>query len=334
MGSGSGVAITGLAGGLEALGHSVHHVGPPPDRIDSLRRIRYNLTLARAGEAALADSALIVGFDLDGFAGWPRLRFRLLSRLEGANARSADVVMVTSEYNRGVAIEAYGLDPARVRIVSEGIDLARWRTTDEAGQEPADEAGPEPADESGRPPPASMAGPVILSVARQYKRKNTSSLLRAMPAIRAQVPDARLRIVGGGPELHRLEQERLALGLAGSVVITGEIPDTDSVRDEYLAADVFCLPSLQEGFGISFLEAMASGLPIVAFRNAAVPEVIPDGEAGLLVSPDDPSGLARALVRLLTDPPLRRRLGEAGRRRARHYAWEEVARRFVEAAAF
>jgi len=98
------VAITGLAGGLEALGHSVHHVGPPPDRVDVLRRIRYNLTLARAGDAALADSALIVGFDLDGFAlrprdtryvvclkgvmadelrferGWPRLRALLLAR--------------------------------------------------------------------------------------------------------------------------------------------------------------------------------------------------------------------------------------------------------------
>jgi glycosyltransferase involved in cell wall biosynthesis len=245
--------------------------------------------------------------------GWPQLRFRLLSRLEGANARSADVVIVTSEYNRDVAIEAYRLDPARVRIVPEGIDLARWSEAEEATDEPA--------------------GQVILSVARQYKRKNTSALLRAMPAILAQLPGARLRIVGGGPELHSLERERRALGLAESVVITGEVPDTDAIRDEYRAADVFCLPSLQEGFGIAFLEAMASGLPIVAFRNAAVPEVIPDGEAGLLVPPDDPTALARALIRLLTDPPLRLRMGEAGRRRVRHYAWEEVARRFVEAAA-
>lgn len=331
------MAITGLAGGLEALGHSVHQVGPLPDRVDAFRRIRYNLTLARAGDAELADSALIVGFDLDGFAlrppgtryvvclkgvmadelrferGWPRLRFRLLSRLEGANARSADVVMVTSEHSRGIAIEAYGLDPARVRIVPEGIDLARWST---------------------RPPSADAGGPVILSVARQYRRKNTSALLRAMPAIRAAVPNAQLRIVGGGPELPRLKHERLSLGLAASVVITGEVPDTDAVRDEYRAADVFCLPSLQEGFGIAFLEAMASGLPIVAYRGAAVPEVIPDGEAGLLVPPDDPKALARALIRLLRDPPLRRRMGEAGRRRARRHAWEEVARLFMSAAGF
>jgi glycosyltransferase involved in cell wall biosynthesis len=368
------VAITGLAGGLEALGHSVHHVGPLPDRVDAFRRIRYNLTLARTGDAELADSDLIVGFDLDGFAlrprgsryvvclkgvmadelrferSWPRLRFRLLSHLEGANARSADVVMVTSEYSRGIAIEAYGLDPARVRIVPEGIDLARWNAAAAATDEPAtpgepaatdnaattDNAaapGSAPDDGRSRPPSADAAGPVILSVARQYRRKNTSALLRAMPTILSAVPNTRLRIVGGGPELPRLEHERLALGLAGSVVITGEVPHTDAVRDEYRAADVFCLPSLQEGFGIAFLEAMASGLPIVACRIAAVPEVIPDGEAGLLVQPDDPKALARALIRLLKDPPLQRRMGEAGRRRARRHAWEEVARRFVAAAA-
>ena len=115
-------------------------------------------------------------------------------------------------------------------------------------------------------------------------------------------------------------------------MITGEIPDTDAVRDEYRAADVFCLPSLQEGFGIAFLEAMASGLPIVACRSTAVPEVVPDGEAGLLVPPDDPKALARALIRLLRDPLLRRRMGEAGMRKAREHAWEEIARRFVAAA--
>ncbi|MEJ2338431.1 MAG: glycosyltransferase family 4 protein [Gemmatimonadales bacterium] len=351
------MAITGLAGGLEALGHSVRRVGRLPDRTDAFRRILYNLTLARTGASELADSALIVGFDLDGFAlkrrctryivclkgvmadelrferGWPRLRFRLLSRLEGANARSADIVMVTSEYSRGIAIAAYGLDPARVRIVPEGIDLARWSAAAEATDEPA--AHRSALDNgSSRPAAPDAAGPVILSVARQYRRKNTSALLRAMPTILAAVPNARLRIVGGGPELRRLRQGRFALGLAGSVVITGELPDADAIRDAYRAADVFCLPSLQEGFGIAFLEAMASGLPIVAYRSAAVPEVVPDGEAGLLVPPDDPRALARALIRLLRDPPLRRRMGEAGRRRARQHDWEEIAQRFLAAAGF
>jgi glycosyltransferase involved in cell wall biosynthesis len=200
------------------------------------------------------------------------------------------------------------------------------RTGELTGVGSADNAG------SALPATADEAGPVILSVARQYRRKNTSALLRAMPAIRAAVPDARLRIVGGGPELPRLEEERLSLGLEGSVVLMGEVPDMATVRDEYRTADVFCLPSLQEGFGIAFLEAMASGLPIVAYRCGAVPEVVPDGEAGLLAPRDDPEALANALIRLLSEEPLRHRMGEAGRRRASRYSWEEVARHFVAAA--
>ena len=330
------MAITGLAAGLRALGHSVHQVGPLPDSAGAIPRIRYNLGLARAAPGELADFDLAVGFDLDGFAlrrgdtryavclkgvmadelrferGWPRLRFRLLSRLERANARAADVVLVTSEYCRAIVIAAYGLEAARVRIVPEGIDLGQWGSADT----PHRERG---------------SGALVLSVARQYRRKNTIALLRAMPAVLAAVPDARLRVVGGGPELPRLQRERRELGLEGSVTIVGELPGIEAVRAEYRAADVFCLPSLQEGFGIAYLEAMASGLPVVACRTAAVPEVVPDGEAGILVPPRETRALAEALIRLLADPLERRRMGEAGRRRARAYGWEEVARRFVAA---
>lgn len=247
--------------------------------------------------------------------GWPRLRFRVLSHLEGVNARSADVVMVTSEHSRGVALKALGLDPTRVKNVPEGIDIERWSDAAEAA---AETTGSET---------------VILSVAHQYRRKNTIALLRAMPSILEAAPNTRLRIVGGGPELQRLEREHLALGLGGSVVITGALPDAD-VIEEYRAADIFCLPSLQEGFGIVFLEAMASGLPIVACRSAAVPEIVPEGEAGLLVPPGDPQALAGALLRLLRDPPRRRRMGEAGRRIAREHSWSRIARLFLAAAGF
>ncbi|HEX6200224.1 MAG TPA: glycosyltransferase, partial [Thermoanaerobaculia bacterium] len=79
------------------------------------------------------------------------------------------------------------------------------------------------------------------------------------------------------------------------------------------------------------LEAMAARLPVVAARAAAVPEVVPDGEAGLLVPPRDPEALAAALARLLDDAPLRRRLGQAGRRRVQRYDWKVVAGEFLEA---
>ena len=90
-----------------------------------------------------------------------------------------------------------------------------------------------------------------------------------------------------------------------SVEFTGELPTDDEVRKEFFKADVFALPSLQEGFGLVFLEAMAAGLPIVAAHAAAVPEVVPDGEAGILVPPGDVDALAEALIRLLKDEKLR-----------------------------
>ena len=339
------MAIDGLARGLEGHGHRVRQVGGPSRRADAWSRLRYNLSVARSAGSEVRDADLVLGFDMDGFAlrrpaaryvvclkgvmadelrfesGWPHLRFRALSLLEAANARRADVVIVTSQYSRSLAIDAYGLAPERVRVVPEGIDLdAAWSASGNgSGSEDGLTASP---------------GQVILSVARQYRRKNTMALLRAMPIVRSVVPGATLRVIGGGPELTRLERERSALDLGDSVELLGELPTMEAVRAEYRRADVFCLPSLQEGFGIVFLEAMAAGLPIVALRTAAVPEVVPDGETGLLVNPDRPDALTEALIRLLRDPGLRAEMGRAGTERAKAYAWPDVACRFLCAAGF
>ena len=103
------------------------------------------------------------------------------------------------------------------------------------------------------------------------------------------------------------------------------------LAEEYVNADVFCLPSVQEGFGIVFLEAMAAGLPIVACSAAAIPEVVHDGATGVLVPPRDPSALARALGDLLQHRPRAQALGEEGRRRVGALTPARVAARFVEA---
>ncbi|MEK6711775.1 MAG: glycosyltransferase family 4 protein [Nitrospinota bacterium] len=338
-GSGTAAGIAGLAQGIGALGHEVVWVRPRwPVPGHTLRRLLYNLELPFRLDRRSFD--LVVGFDIDGFllprasgrghvvchkgvaaeerafeAGWPRFQLGMLAWMEGRNARRARRVFVTSGHSHRAARAAYGLDPARLAIVPEGIDLAPWDAL-HAGPRPGRRGGP----------------PVILSVARQYLRKNTHSLLEAMPAVRAGAPGVGLRVVGGGPMLPALERRAAALGLGEAVTFLGEVPRAEDVRREYLAADVFCLPSLQEGFGIVFLEAMAAGLPIVAVRAGAAPEVVPEGEVGLLAPPGDVPALAAALVRLLRDGPLRGRFGAEGRRRARGYAWEEVARRFLEAA--
>ena len=103
------------------------------------------------------------------------------------------------------------------------------------------------------------------------------------------------------------------------------------LAEEYVSADVFCLPSVQEGFGIVFLEAMAARLPVVACRVAAIPEVVSDGLTGVLVAPRDPAALAGALESLLEDATRATRLGLAGRQRAEGFTPRHVADRFVEA---
>jgi glycosyltransferase involved in cell wall biosynthesis len=332
-GSGSAVAIAGLAGGLRSLGHRVTILRPRFHFLTAdLTRIAANVDLRFRVRRLPAH--LIVGFDLDGCflagssasyvvslkgvmadelryeSGWNRIRFRFLSRLERRNARRADRVIVTSEHSRRVATAAYGLDPERLGVVPEGIDLESWSAR-----------SPEP--------PRTGGSPSIVSVARQYRRKNTAVLIRAMAIARQSIPDVRLRIVGDGPELQRLRALVRSLNLGDTVAFVGSVGGIHEIRSELFRADVFCLPSLQEGFGIVFLEAMAAGLPIVAANCAAVPETAPHGEVSLLVQPHDVEGLADALVRLLKDEALRARLAAAGAVRWRRFAWREVAAQFL-----
>jgi glycosyltransferase involved in cell wall biosynthesis len=118
--------------------------------------------------------------------------------------------------------------------------------------------------------------------------------------------------------------------LGQTVALLGDVT-REQLAEEYVNATIFCLPSVQEGFGIVFLEAMAAGLPVVACRAAAIPEVVEDGVTGVLVSPRDPAGLASALAALLSSPPRRQALGEAGRRRVVLFTPDRVAARFLEA---
>ena len=121
------------------------------------------------------------------------------------------------------------------------------------------------------------------------------------------------------------------LGLGAAVTFLGDV-SARTLAVEYVNADCFCLPSAQEGFGIVFLEAMTAGLPVVACRAAAVPEVVRDGSTGLLVALRDPAALAEALERVLTQPALAKQLGGAGRRHVEAYDLAPVTRRFLEAA--
>jgi len=331
-GSGTYVGISVLRRALEDAGHRVDLVAPSHRSPATLRRLIFNVGARRAARGRDLDA--IVGFDLDGLfvsskgarrvasnkgviadelqfeRGFTRRSLRVASWLERIHVRRSDVVLTTSAYSASRIADEYGADRSRIRIVPEPIELSRWRSALAAA--PARPRGSET---------------VVLTVAHLYPRKGIAKLLRAILLLRTP---AKLRIVGIGPERQDLEHLARDIGLGDRVAFLGHLP-FDRLVKEYRGADVFCLPSLQEGFGIVFLEAMAAGLPIVACQTAAVPEVVPDLECGLLVPPDDVPALAFALERLAGDPAERTRMGEAGQRRVARYDAPVVAEKFLSA---
>ncbi len=284
---------------------------------------------------------LVLGVDLDGFLwarrrslpfvaslkgiiadelrnerGWVRALLTVQARWERRNVNRADLVMVTSRYCADVAQRAYGVPPERIAVVPEPIDLEVW-----------DDQFWRAARRPRASPPAS---PIVLCVARMYPRKRVADLLRATAIMRGRVPGIQVRIVGRGPEWPAVSRLHTELGLGDSVTLLGDV-GRERLAEEYVNATVFCLPSVQEGFGIVFLEAMAAELPVVACRVAAIPEVVQDGVTGLLVPPRDPAALAAEIERLIADPELARRLGREGRRRVLAFTPRHVAERFVSA---
>jgi phosphatidylinositol alpha-1,6-mannosyltransferase len=149
-------------------------------------------------------------------------------------------------------------------------------------------------------------------MAASERYKGHEQVLEALP----RVPGARLVIAGDGDDRPRLEERAAELGLKKRVTFTGFVSEA-TLAELYRRAAVFVMPSLGEGFGLVYLEAMRAARPCVAARRSAADEVVADGATGFLVDRDDPEELASVLARLLASPDLARRMGEAGRRRWR-----------------
>jgi glycosyltransferase involved in cell wall biosynthesis len=166
----------------------------------------------------------------------------------------------------------------------------------------------------------------VLCVCRFYPRKRVDLLLRAAAMLRERIPELEVRIVGGGMEQDRLRSLWHELQVESIVKWIGDVTQRQ-LAAEYQRADIFCLPSVQEGFGIVFLEAMAAGKPIVAARSAAVPEVV---RHGCLIEPDSAEALVAAIEQLYFDTELRTRLGFEGLQAVQQFAMQRVALSFLE----
>jgi glycosyltransferase involved in cell wall biosynthesis len=172
--------------------------------------------------------------------------------------------------------------------------------------------------------PAPARQPTIMYTGRLTPQKSVDVIVRAMPAVLREFPEARLDIVGQGPERSRLERLAWSLRLASSVRFHGYLPD--ALRDERAAlAWVAVCPSSMEGWGVSCVEASARGLPVVAADVNGLRDSVRDRETGLLVPHGDPAALATALIELLGDAALRGRMAAAGLLWAGLHSWARSA---------
>jgi len=209
--------------------------------------------------------------------------------------RRADHVLALSEYSREQISALAPRALSRTSLSTGGVDLATFRPPRDAAERASDRARFE----------LEASVPVILSVRRLVPRMGLHDLLEAFSRLRARALDARLCVAGEGPERASLEARVRELGVDDAVRFLGRVPDAE-LPCLYRAADVFALPTRGlEGFGLVSAEALASGLPVVATRVGATPELLAGLDAASLVPPERPDALADALAAWLGDPERR-----------------------------
>ena len=273
-------------------------------------------SLRRAGARRLV--AITHGHEA-GWAALPGAR-SLLRRI----GDSVDTVTYLGEYTR--ARLARALSPgaaARMTRLAPGVDSEAFRPG-AGGAAVRDRLG-------------LASRPVVICVSRLVPRKGQDTLIRAWPVVQATVPDAVLLLVGGGPYAGRLRRLAHGLGVAGSVIFTGQVPWLE-LPAYYDAGDVFAMPCRTrrhgldvEGLGIVYLEASATGLPVIGGDSGNAPDAIRAGETGYVVSGRSPAEVAGRLVHLLTDPAGARAMGEKGMAWIdQEWRWDLVAQRLQQ----
>jgi len=221
---------------------------------------------------------------------------RAFIALERRLSRFTDAVVFVSAADMEKAVRLRLALPPKARIIRNGVTpIARERLRDPAAV---------------RAELGAVGKPLVVAVSRLHRQKGVEFLLRAVPLVRAEIPDVRVVVAGGGPLAKRLGTELKALRIVDNAALIGERKDA---LDILAAADLFVLPSLWEGLPYVLVEAAALGKPIVATDIDGVREVIRSGATGVLVPPRDPGALAASILLLLKDKAFADSLGAAAR---------------------
>src|SRR3990170_8340904 len=266
----------------------------------ALRKRRLNVPFVQTVHGVLADEYVQATLQ-----GGMSFRSRLanilmweLAKREGEAAKKATLVVTISKYSRRKILEFYNVDQSKIRIVPNGVDTNRFHPVGDC------QAVKRRLRVGNRQ--------LVLFVGRLIPRKGLNYLLEAAKRIVKEQRETLFVIVGNGPLRNRLVSDVENAGLAGNFAFLGDVSD-EELPKIYRCADLFVLPSIQEGQGIALLEAQASAKPVVAFNVSGVAEAVRNGETGLLVKAAGSGELAEAILRLLSDKSLREKMGAAGR---------------------
>jgi phosphatidylinositol alpha-1,6-mannosyltransferase len=231
---------------------------------------------------------------------------------------TTDIVTYVSKYTRARFAAAFGRHAA-LEYLPSGVDTSVYR--------------PDPAGRDMVRKRYNLSDrPTVVCVSRMVPRKGQDTLIRALPAIRRQVPDAALLLVGSGRYADRLMALAKENGVAEHVILTGSV-SWEELPAHYVAGDVFAMPCRTrgggldvEGLGIVFLEASACGLPVVAGRSGGAPETVREGETGHVVDGRNVPEVAERVGGMLADPAAAAAMGQAGRAWvAEQWRWEKMA---------
>jgi glycosyltransferase involved in cell wall biosynthesis len=226
-------------------------------------------------------------------------------------------ILPVSNYLKNELITHYRIPKEKITTIYNGIDLQRFN--------------PKNSGEMIKEKYKIGNNKIVLFLGRLAPYKGIQFLLNAIPMIQKDAPKTKFIIAGSAREdVLNLKRFISRLGIAKSLIFTGFVPE-DEIPNLYAASDIFCYPSLWEGFGLTPAEASASGKPVVAFNHCAIPEVIKQKRTGILVPPKDVKELADAVAFLLQNETIAQKMGMEGRKRTESlFTWDKTVEKTIE----
>lgn len=234
------------------------------------------------------------------------LKFILYPYFEKKALRNASRVITVSQWAKEESDKLIGVDSKTVYIPN-GVNYKKYCNIE----------------------PMQISHPSIFFIGRLVKFKGVDILIKSLQIVKKVYPDIHLYIAGNGPQSRNLKSLSRDLNLDSSITFLSFLSEEDKLK-MLKSADIFVVPSRIETFGIVILEALASGIPIVASNTGGIPQILDNGKYGLLAETENSEDLAQKIIALIKNKSLRDELSEKGKQRAKEYSWDNVAFRTTE----